>query len=72
MLNILFITMMFGTALPILFPIAMISYSVLAFQDVFLLVYFAKAPPTYDENLNLRVLQMMRLAPIFLLGFGFW
>ena len=55
MLNILFITSMFGTALPLLFPIAMFSYAILAVQDVLLLVYFAQAPPTYDENLNLQV-----------------
>lgn len=72
MLNILFMTMMFGTALPLLFPIAMISYSILAFQDVILLIYFAQAPPTYDEKLNLRVLKIMKAAPLFLLSFGFW
>ena len=63
---------MYGTAMPLLFPIAMFSYVVLAFEDVFLLVYFAKAPPLYDENMSMRVLKIMRVAPLFLLGFGFW
>ena len=64
--------MMYGTALPILFPIAFFSYCVLYIQDVILLIYFAEAPPTYDEILNLKVIHIMRFAPLLLLAIGFW
>ena len=72
MLNIIFVTMMYGTALPILFPLAMFSFLVLYFQDQFMLFYVYKTPPTYDESLNKDVLNIFAKAPLFLLSFGFW
>ena len=65
-------TMMFGTALPLLFPIAFISYCILKVQDIALLYWFAQTPPTYDEYLNEKVIEIMRYAPLVILGCGFW
>ena len=59
MLNILFMTMMYGAALPLLYPIAMFSFAVLYVQDITLLVYFAEAPPSYDNDLNNRFISIM-------------
>ena len=72
MLNILMVTMMFGAALPLLFPIAFVSYIILHIQDQVLLVYFACKPPNYDEKLNIKVMALMKIAPLYLLGFSFW
>jgi hypothetical protein len=63
---------MFGTAMPLLFPIALVSFSIVYVQDIILLIYFAQAPPTYDENLNISVIHLMEYAPIVLLSMGFW
>ena len=63
---------MFGTALPILFPIAYVSYIILNIQDQILLVYFAQKPPVYDEKLNNKIIETMRYAPMYLLAMGFW
>ena len=71
-LNIIFVTMMYGTALPILFPIAAMSFLVIYIKEVYMLYYVYKAPPTYDEKLNEQVVQVFRIAPFILLGFGFW
>lgn len=72
MLNILFMTMMYGAALPLLFPIAVVSYAILYLEDIILLVYFAEAPPTYDEQLNQKFINLVKKAPLVLLGFSFW
>ena len=64
--------MMYGTAMPLLFPIAFFSYAILYVQDVLLLIYFAKAPPNYDEKLNLQIIHLMEYAPLVLLSMGFW
>ena len=64
--------MMYGTAMPLLFPIALVSFAILYVQDTLLLIYFAQAPPTYDEKLNMSVIHIMEYAPLVLLSIGFW
>ena len=71
-MNIIFITMMFGAGLPILFPIAAASLSTLFCLEKYMLYYVYKQPPAYDEKLNNSVLATLSFAPLFLLGFGYW
>lgn len=71
-MNIVFLTMMFGPGLPILFPIAAASLCVLFVLEKTMLYYVFKQPPAYDEKLNNSVLVNLQLAPFFLLGFGYW
>jgi hypothetical protein len=71
-MNIVFITMMFGPGLPILFPIAAASLAVFFCLEKYMLYYVFKQPPAYDEKLNNSVLTNLQLAPFFLLGFGYW
>lgn len=72
MMNITFITMMFGPGIPILFPIAAASFFVLYLIENYMLYYVYKEPPAYDEKLNNSVLRSLSFAPLFLLGFGYW
>jgi hypothetical protein len=72
MLNIVFITMMFGAGMPILFPIAAFSFFSLYVVENYMLYYVYKEPPAYDEKLNLKVLQKLSYGPLFLVGFGYW
>jgi hypothetical protein len=71
-MNIVFLTMMFGPGMPILFPVAAASLFVLYCLENYMLYYVYKAPPAYDEVLNNHVLSKLSKAPIFLLAFGFW
>jgi len=71
-LNIIFVTMMFGTGLPILFPIAMVSLFVIYVQEKGLLYYGYREPPHYDDVLNLSVLNTLISAPLLILAFGYW
>ena len=71
-MNIVFITMMFGAGLPILFPIAAASLTTLFCLEKYMIYYVYKQPPAYDEKLNNSVLTNLSYAPLFLLGFGYW
>ena len=71
-MNIVFLTMMFGSGMPILFPIATASLFVLYTLDVYMLFYIYKKPPAYDEVLNNKVLSNLAFVPILTLGFGYW
>lgn len=71
-LNITFITFMYGLALPVLFPIALLAFFVLYVTEKLTLTYFYKKPPMYDEKLNDAALGILKWAPIAMVMFGFW
>jgi hypothetical protein len=72
MLNITFMTLMYGTALPLLYPIALLAFLFLYIQDHVYLVYLSGATPNYDKAVNARFLTILKCAPAFMLGIGFW
>lgn len=71
-MNIVFITMMFGVGLPILFPLASVSLMFMYFLEKYEIYYVFQQPPAYDEKLNDSVLSNLDKAPVFLLSFGYW
>jgi hypothetical protein len=71
-LNIVFITMMFGTAMPVLFPIALGTFMILYVIEKGLLYYQYQEPPKYDDILNTTALNVMKFAPSLMLGFAYW
>ena len=71
-LNITFVTMMYGVGLPILFPIAAASIFVLYICEKLMINYCYRQPPAYDEKLNNNVLGLLTWAPILYLSFGYW
>ena len=72
LLTIIFVTMIYGAALPLLFVISFLSLFSLYIMEVYMLYYVYKKPPTYDENLNKAFLELLKYAPLVLLSFGFW
>lgn len=71
-LNISFVTMMFGYGIPMLFPIAAVSFLVLYCLEKGSLYYSYRLPPMYDHRLSEMILSSLLIAPIFYLAFGFW
>lgn len=71
-LTIVYITFMYGFGMPVLFPIAMLSFVVLYFVEKFMLFYGHVMPPMYDERLSNDVLNKLQFAPILYLMFGYW
>lgn len=71
-MNIVFITMMFGSGLPILFPLASFSLMMMYLLEKYEIYYVFQQPPAFDEKLNNSFLHNLDKAPIFLLAFGYW
>ena len=71
-LTVVYVTMMYGLGMPILFPIACLSFVVLYFQEKTMLYYGYRVPPMYDERLSQNVLDWLQTAPILLMVFGYW
>jgi hypothetical protein len=64
--------MLYGTALPILFPIALFSFSVLYVVEKCQVFYFYKQPPTFDEKMTMNTLRMLLWAPIIYMAMSYW
>ena len=58
--------------LPILFPIAALSFLTLYCMEKLLLHYVYREPPMYDEKLNKNALSILTYAPLLFLAFGYW
>jgi len=71
-LNVVFCTFMYGFGLPLLFPIAFVTFVILYFVEKSMLYYSYKLPPMYDERLNDDVLSKLQWAPVFFFIFGYW
>lgn len=71
-LNIVFVTFMFGFGIPILFPIAALSFLTLYVVEKALIYYSYRQPPMLDSVLNDSVLGKLSWAPFLYLIFGYW
>lgn len=71
-LNVIFCTFMYGFGLPLLFPIAFMSFVILYFAEKSMLYWSYKLPPMYDEKLNDSVLSKLQWAPMSFLIIGYW
>jgi len=71
-LNIVFITMVFGPGMPTLFQFACAQLVVLYTMENYMLYYVYKAPPSYDVKLNNHVLRVLAWAPFVMLIFAYW
>ena len=71
-LNVTFVTLMYGIGQPILFPIAFLSYFILYSIERVLIAYFYQLPPTFDETMTKNALGILRWATLFYLFFGYW
>lgn len=71
-LNIVFVTLMYGVGLPYLFPTAVAALVILYYTEKALLYYSYRQPPSYDQRLSNFVIRMMLGGPVLMLFFGYW
>ena len=71
-MNVTFVTMMYGIGQPILFPIAIFSYLILFTVERVLIAYFYQMPPSFDDKMTKNALNILRWAAVFYLFFGYW
>lgn len=67
-----YVTMMYGVALPVLFPIAAFTFFNYYIVDRFLVAYYYRKPPIYDDKLTRTALETMKFSPLLLFFFGYW
>jgi hypothetical protein len=71
-MNVTFVTMMYGLGVPILFPIAAFTYFMLYSIERLTTSYFYQLPPTFDDQMTKNALGNLRWAAVFYLFFGYW
>ena len=64
--------MIFGIAIPMMFPITLIALINLYLFDKATLIYFNRAPPKYDDKLSNRAYSILIGAPFAGLLFNYW
>jgi len=72
MMNVTFVTFMYGLGMPILFPIAALTYFVMYSLERILVAYFYQLPPTFDDKMTKNAVSILRWASVLHLFFGYW
>jgi hypothetical protein len=72
MMNSVFVCFMYGLAIPLLFPICLLGFTVLYTVEKLMITYFFRKPPMFDEKLNSSAITKMKYAPLFMMFFGYW
>jgi hypothetical protein len=71
-MNTVFITLFYGTALPLLYPVAAFTFLNLYIVEKLAVTYYYQEPPSYDDRLNKLALSWLKYSPLMLLIFGYW
>ena len=72
MLNIVFIAFMFGSGIPILFPIALLGIIIEYLVERLCLAYFYKKSEYYHRRVNVFTVGILYYAPFIYCMIGFW
>lgn len=71
-LNVTYVTMFYGLGLPLLFPIALLSYFIFWSVERFQIAYTYKKPPHLDKRITENALQALSYSPLLFLFNSFW
>ena len=71
-LNIAFVCLTHGIAMPLLFPIGLVGIANNYLTERILLAYYYRQPPMIDNRLNKRALTLLKYSPLLMLFFGYW
>jgi len=71
-LNIVYITMMYGIGMPILFPLAAFNFFNQWVCERLIVAYQMRLPPALDDKLTLNCISMLKFAPLVLLFNSYW
>ena len=71
-LNVTYVTMLYGLGMPILFPIAAVSYFIYYCCERYGLAYIYEMPPAMDDMMTKNALNLLSYSPLLLLLNGYW
>ena len=72
MLNVTYVTMMYGVGLPTLFPIALVSYFIFWATERYQVAYCFQLPPAMDDKMTVNAMKLFGYTPILFLFNGYW
>ena len=72
LLNIAFITMLYGMSMPLLFPIGAFNYFNQWVCERIIVAYQMRLPPALDDKLTINCVNMLKFAPLMLLVNCYW
>jgi len=71
-LNITFVTLMYGIGLPILFPLAIVAYAIFWHLERYGIAYTYKMPPVLDDKITMNALKVLTFSPVLFICNGYW
>lgn len=71
-LNIIYVTMLYGLGMPILFPIAVVSFFIFWATERYQIAYCYQLPPAMDDKMTTNAMTLLSYTPIMFLFNGFW
>ena len=72
LLVVIYVSMMYGLGMPILYPIAAVNFMNQYMCERFILAYFMKQPPVLNDRIIQNFMENLKFAPLFFLGNGYW
>jgi hypothetical protein len=66
------VSLLYGGAMPLLYPISALGFLVLHIQERLLVCYYYREPPSFDEKLTKQSITLISLMPLISLPFAFW
>jgi len=71
-LNVIYVTMLYGLGLPALFPIAFLSFFIYWATERYQLAYTYQLPPAMDDKMTVNAMNLLAYTPIMFLMNGYW
>ena len=72
LLNVAYVTMMYGLGLPALFPIAFLTFFIFYVTERYQIAYTYTLPPAMDDKMTVNFMRLMSYTPILFLFNGYW
>jgi hypothetical protein len=63
---------MYGTCMPILYIVAFVAFIVLFINERVLVCYYYREPPSFDEEITMKAMNIIQWIPILALPIIFW
>lgn len=71
-LNIVYVTMMYGIGMPILFPLAAFNFLNQWICERMIVAWYMRLPPSLDNTMMNNFISKVRFAPLFMIFNGYW
>lgn len=64
--------MLYGVGLPIMYPIAALTFAIFWSLERYHMAYTYRLPPSLDDRLTKNAVRVLKFSPVMLLGNGYW